>query len=93
MLAQERYQAVLWDLDMPGGDGLEQLHRNSADFPHVAFVALTKPQELRRGVLAMISGAAGYIQLPIDPQTVAETLECALKKKQLESALNDLTSR
>jgi DNA-binding NtrC family response regulator len=92
VLARERYQAVLWDLDMPGSDAMEQIRRISADFPHVAFIALTKPQDLRRGMLAMISGAAGYIQSPLHPKTVAQSFESALKRKQLESALNDLTT-
>ena len=94
MLGQGRHKAVLCDLEMPGLDGMGLLYNVCADFPDVAVVVITPPGKLRNGVLAMLAGASGYIQTPLQPGVVVASLRTALKRKQLNSAMSrfDLSS-
>jgi DNA-binding NtrC family response regulator len=58
-----------------------------ANFPDVAVVVITRPGKLRNGILAMIEGASGYIQTPLQPEMVATCLRSALRRKQLDSTV------
>jgi FixJ family two-component response regulator len=87
MLGQRRHRAVLCDIDIPGVDGMQFLHRVCAGFPEVAVIVVTGPGDLCGGILAMISGASGYIQAPFESENIAAKIGSALKRKHLESAL------
>ena len=87
MLSQGRHQVVLCDLEMPGMSGMVLVNSVSAGFPDVAVVVVTPPGKLRHGVLAMIAGSSGYVQKPLQPETVVASLRRALKRKQFESAM------
>lgn len=87
MLTTGRYQAVFCDLRMPGTDGIEFMSQVLESFPEVAFVMVTEPQDLRYGILAMISGASDYVQTPLGPETVTSSLNRALRRKRFERVL------
>jgi DNA-binding NtrC family response regulator len=87
LLHKGRHRAVLCDLDLTGVDGKKLLNTIRTDFPEVAVVAVTRPGKLRHGILAMIAGASGYIQTPLQPAEVAACLLNAMKRKQLDVAL------
>jgi DNA-binding response OmpR family regulator len=55
-------------------------------------VAVTRPGKLRNGILAMIAGASGYVQTPLQPDTVVTSLRSALRRKRLDSAVQGRTS-
>jgi two-component system, NtrC family, nitrogen regulation response regulator GlnG len=93
MLSAEHYQLVLCYLDAPWERWTRFLNLVRQEFPEVAVVVITKRGDLRRGVEAMISGASGYIQTPIQPKTLIPLLQSALKSKQLEAALLGLPQR
>jgi len=88
MLNNQRYQVVLIGLDVPEMKGMKFVNYVRERFPEVALVVVTKPDDLRSAMLAMISGASGYIQTPLRPETVCSSLKSALKRKRLESALS-----
>jgi ActR/RegA family two-component response regulator len=85
------YQAVLCDLKLPGAEKFMQDVR--AGFPTVAVLVCTQPCDLRGGILATMSGAAGYIQAPLDPENVNAVLHSALERKRLESAIQAFDAR
>jgi DNA-binding NtrC family response regulator len=87
MLSQGRHQVVLCDLEMPGMGGMVLVNSVHAGFPDVAVVVITRPGKLRHGILAMIAGASGYVQAPLQPEIVAASLRSALRRKQLDSAM------
>ena len=87
MLGQRRHQAVLCDIEMSGIGVKALLKAVNAQFPDVAVVAVTRPSALRHGVLAMIAGAAGYVQTPLQPENVVASLRSALNSKRLDSAV------
>jgi DNA-binding NtrC family response regulator len=87
MLDDSHHDAVLCDLEMPGMGGMALLDVVRVKFPDVAVVMITRPGKLRNGVLAMIAGASGYVQMPLQPEMVAASLKSALIRKQLDSAM------
>jgi len=87
MLGQRRHRGILCDIDMPGMDGMQVVQRGCVGFPDVAVIVVTRPGDVYSGILAMISGASGYIQAPLKPENVATKIGSALKRKHLESAL------
>ncbi len=86
LLGQRRFQAVFCNLRTSGMDGMELLSRIRSGFPEVAVVMVTEPQDLRYGILAMMSGASDFIQLPLQPSGVTASLARALKRKCFEHA-------
>jgi len=92
MLRRGRHQVVLCDLDLHESGGKVLLNAICADFPGAAVIAITRPGKLRNGVLAMIAGASGYIQMPLHPATVVASLRGALRRKRLDSAVRGKTS-
>jgi two-component system, NtrC family, nitrogen regulation response regulator GlnG len=93
MLSAEQYQIVLCYFDAPWDRWTRFLNLVRQEFPEVAVVVVTKRGDLRRGVEAMISGASGYLQTPIEPKTLVPVLQSALKSKQLEAAVLGLPLR
>lgn len=86
LLYRDRHRAVLFDLNEFGAGGKVLLETICADFPETAVVVITPPAKLHHGLLAMIAGASGYIQPPLLPKNVADSLHRALKRKELDSA-------
>jgi DNA-binding NtrC family response regulator len=84
LLEKNPYQAVFYDLRAPGMDGMEFMRRVHQRSPNVAFVMVTRPEDVRYGILAMLSGASDYIQAPLDPRAVIASLARALRRKYLE---------
>jgi len=56
-----RWDLVVLDLAMPGGDGLEVLRQIRASRPQLPVLVLTMHTEDQFGVLVMREGAAGYL--------------------------------
>ena len=90
--AGDALEIVLCDLDLHESGGKVLLNAICADFPGAAVIAITRPGKLRNGVLAMIAGASGYIQMPLHPATVVASLRGALRRKRLDSAVRGKTS-
>src|SRR5580700_8804942 len=61
VLQQERFDAIISDLQMPGIGGLELLTQARRRYPHVAFLVTTGVDDLEVGVQAMRSGADDYL--------------------------------
>jgi DNA-binding NtrC family response regulator len=87
LLKQNCYQAVLCNFRMPGMDGVEFLSRIRKDHPDVAFVMVTEPEDVRHGILAMISGASDYIHTPLEAEGIVASLNRALRRKRFECLL------
>ena len=84
LLEKNPYQAVFYDLRAPGMDGMEFMSRVNQFFPQVAFVMVTQPEDVRDGILAMLSGASDYIQAPLDARAVIASLARSMRRKHLE---------
>jgi putative nucleotidyltransferase with HDIG domain len=83
-LQQERFDAIISDLRMPGLSGMELLGEARRQHPHVAFLVTTGIDDVEVGVRAMRSGADDYLVKPLLEPVVLASLERALHKQRLE---------
>jgi response regulator RpfG family c-di-GMP phosphodiesterase len=89
VLQQERFDAIISDLQMPGIGGLELLTQARRRYPHVAFLVTTGVDDLEVGVQAMRSGADDYLVKPLLESAVIASLERALHKRHLEQQVEN----
>lgn len=86
-LSKRSYDLVFCNAKLSGTSGVELMSRALQRFPEIAFVIVTERDNLRPGILAMMSGASDYIQAPLCPETVAASVRRALWRKLIERAL------
>jgi putative nucleotidyltransferase with HDIG domain len=86
-LDQERFDAVLADLRMPGVSGMELLLEVRKKHPYLAFLVATGVDVARVSIQAMRQGADDYLLKPFQYDAVVFSLERALEKKRMEAEL------
>jgi putative nucleotidyltransferase with HDIG domain len=84
VLESEPADAVIADLNMPGGSGLALLADVRKIYPHLVFLMATGVDDARRGVEAMRNGADDYLVKPLQAETIVASLERAFHEKYLE---------
>lgn len=83
LLATQRFAAVLTDLKLPGGSGMDVLRAaldNDATLPVVLMTAFGSVQQ---AVQAMRDGAFDFIEKPIDLDHLQQLLARAIERQQL----------
>jgi two-component system, NarL family, invasion response regulator UvrY len=71
-----RWDVVILDIHMPGGNGMELLRELRRDYPGACVLVLTAYQEAEYGVRAVRAGAAGFLT----KESAAEQLIEAVRK-------------
>ena len=87
-LEQERFDAIVSDLKMPGMTGLQLLRELHKQQPHLAFVMTTGEDDIRVAIEAMKHGADDYLVKPFHLDMAVESLHRALRKKFMEAELD-----
>ncbi len=83
LLAKSRFSAVLTDLKLPHGSGMDVL-RSALDFdPSLPVIIMTAYGSIVQAVEAMRQGAYDFIQKPIDLAHLEHILSRALERQQL----------
>jgi putative two-component system response regulator len=77
--------AVLCDVQMPGGSGLELLAHLAADFPDVAVVMTHGIDDPETARLAFEIGADGYLIKPFTNNEILITVANAVRLRQVDS--------
>ncbi|CAM3131879.1 diguanylate cyclase [Corallococcus sp. ZKHCc1 1396] len=82
-LSAERFDAVVTDLILPGGDGMEVLRHVRERHPGVEVVVITGLDKVAPAVRAIKSGAAEYLVKPVAPEALQHALRRALTTRDL----------
>ncbi len=76
--------AILLDIQLPEMDGYEVTRalKNIQEISHVPIIAVTSYAMVGDKEKALASGASGYIEKPINPDTFVEEMEYYISKKR-----------
>ena len=92
LLAEETFDSVISDLQMPGMTGLELLNQVRRTYPRLAFLIATGHNDINIGVEAMKQGADDYLLKPLQLDAVVSSVRRAIEKKHLEVELENYRS-
>ncbi len=84
LLGQKTFDAVVVDVLMPEMDGLETLKRIKEAHPSTEVILLTGHGSLETALRGMRNGAFDYFIKPCDPDRLAERIQRAREKKEIE---------
>jgi DNA-binding NtrC family response regulator len=89
-LARERFDVVLLDLRMPGGDGLAVLKAIKEKWPESEVVVVTGYPSIESAKEAVRLGAYDYLAKPVGPDEVVNATRGAMQRKgwMLRSRVN-----
>ena len=82
--------AVLADLKMPGGDGLELYRKIRAIETNIPFVIMTAHGTIESAVQAMKEGVTNYLIKPLNYEELSVVLERAIREKEISQQLAEL---
>ncbi len=83
-LKEDRIDAVLSDIKMPGMNGIEFLERVVAIDPGLPVILMTAFAEVDQAVLAMKKGAIDHIQKPFDNDDIKRAVARAVQKRAMD---------
>jgi len=86
VLAEETFELLLADLQMPGGSGLDLMARVRTAYPDTAAIMITGVDDPQLAEAALSLGAYGYVVKPFSPTELAIQVMNALRRRKLEIA-------
>jgi two-component system response regulator AtoC len=87
----ESFDTILTDIQMPGLSGTELCRRVAENRPDIPVIVITAFGSFDTAVAALRAGAYDFVSKPIDVDTIAFTLERAVKHRMLLEQVNRLT--
>jgi DNA-binding NtrC family response regulator len=90
-LTAEQFQAVVTDLRLGDGDGLQVLSAVKKLTPETEVIVITGHGSVDTAVEAMKAGAYDYLTKPVDPDDLVLTLNKALERVRLRRQVAHLT--
>lgn len=98
-LREQKFDAIVMDLMMPGLDGIEALKRIRNEHPDMQVILLTGAATVQKGVEAVKSGAMDFLEKPADLDELSEKIREAKERRvllvesQREDAVRQALSR
>ena len=90
LIGSERWDIVVLDLNMPGGNGLEALKQIKQDHPQLPVLILTMFPEDQYAVRTIRAGAAGYLNKESAPEELVQAIHKVLRGgKYISAAVAD----
>jgi adenylate cyclase len=95
MLARERFDLVLLDMEMPEIDGFQVLERMKNDLAlrDIPVIVTSSLEGLDHVVRCIELGAEDYLPKPVNPVLLRARLSASLEKKRLRDQQKELLSR
>ncbi|MCZ6632989.1 MAG: sigma-54 dependent transcriptional regulator [bacterium] len=93
MLKKQVYHAVVFDLKMPGQDGLSLLKQVRVESPDTGVIMITAFGEVKTAVEAMRLGAYDFMTKPVDLKRLRLSLQHLLEKQALVAENKELRAR
>ncbi len=78
-----RFDAVVTDLLLHDGDGMQVLEQVKSDYPGTEVVVITALDKVDPAVRAIKSGAAEYLVKPVSPEALQHAVSRALTARQM----------
>ena len=78
LLQSARYDAAVFDLRMPGVDGVQLLKAVKRGFPDMAVILLTGHGSMHDAMRASEAGAFEFLSKPVSLETLEETIRRAV---------------
>jgi putative two-component system response regulator len=85
LLQRERFDALICDVRMPGMSGTEVVPRAIEMRPDIAVLMLTAVNDAPTATEALAHGAMDYLMKPVELDDLANAVERALRKRELET--------
>jgi DNA-binding NtrC family response regulator len=83
-LAEQRWDAALLDIKMPGTDGIELQRRLHEVDPQLIVIMMTGYASVETAVTALKNGAYDYVTKPLDPDEIAHLVKNALAHRRAQ---------
>jgi two-component system response regulator HydG len=83
-LAEQRWDAALLDIKMPGTDGIELQRRLHEIDPQMIVIMMTGYASVETAVTALKNGAYDYVTKPLDPDEIAHLVKNALAHRRAQ---------
>lgn len=80
----ENTGCVIVDMKMPGLTGLEMQEKIAYRDPAIPVIIITGDPDVRSAVTAMKKGAVDFLEKPVDPKTLLDYVEKAVRKREYE---------
>jgi DNA-binding NtrC family response regulator len=90
LLAKERFEAIVTDLRMPGGDGLSLLSEARQRGVAIPIILITGVGTVAEAVAAMKTGAFDFLQKPVDPAELVLVVQRAVEHHALLAEVREL---
>jgi len=75
--------AVIADYKLPGMDGIELIGRLKEELPGLPTVLVTAHGDVQTAVNAIKAGAFNFLEKPLDPEALVDTIRQAVEKERL----------
>jgi DNA-binding NtrC family response regulator len=82
-LQRRRFDVALFDIKMPGMDGIELQGRAREIDPEMAVIMITAFASVETAVLTLKRGVFDYVTKPIDPDELSHLVQRAVERRQL----------
>ncbi len=86
LFGSERWDILVLDLTMPGGNGIEALKQIKQDHPQLPVLVLSMFPEDQYAVRTIVAGAAGYLNKEIAPEELVQAIRKILRGGKYISA-------